>query len=265
MPLFNFSLRPLYEVQPWGTAPDLSLSWFGLTDGCYWIDAGGEELFRYWDEALAKWPRDPFAGPYIDYQVIRLYEDLINILPHVLQPIPPPLRGYIRVAYHQPSWWDAFRGFWESDLSEIEEEVELAYLANDWVSRRTIDTLYLTCGPRIWIWRKADRVTITWDSTSGTVDGVKAWASERGAYSLAVDDFLAEVHSFQDRLMGQMAGRIKAIEAGWTRPEIRIDLQGLVQQHEYRRRIPETALKTRPDKIDAGAIEAAIRRIVGQP
>jgi len=56
MPLFNFSLRPLDQVQPWGSAPDLSLSWFSLTDGCYWIDAGGEELLRFSDESLTKWP-----------------------------------------------------------------------------------------------------------------------------------------------------------------------------------------------------------------
>jgi hypothetical protein len=42
---FRFELRPLDEVEPWGDDPP-SLSWFGLTDGWYWIEAGGHELLR---------------------------------------------------------------------------------------------------------------------------------------------------------------------------------------------------------------------------
>ena len=37
--LFEFVLRPLEEVQPWGV-DEPTLHWFGLTDGWYWIEAG---------------------------------------------------------------------------------------------------------------------------------------------------------------------------------------------------------------------------------
>lgn len=49
--LFRFRLRPVADVMAWGDAENQHLHWFGLTDGWYWLDAGGSELFRY-DAAL---------------------------------------------------------------------------------------------------------------------------------------------------------------------------------------------------------------------
>jgi hypothetical protein len=261
MPLLNFSLRPIDEVQPWGTAPDLSLSWFGLTDGCYWIDAGGEELFRFSNEALAKWPRDPFVGPYNDYQVIRLLEDVLAILPDILQPIPPRLRPYIRSVYSESSWRAHCRAFWGSDASDSDELVDRACLAEGWVNRRWVDTLYMTCGPTIGIWREDDDITIAWDNTRDKIEGAKAWACDRGTYSLPAVEFLAEVKSFHERLMAEMERRIDSVASSWDRPEIRIDTRGLVQEHEYRRGLLESALRRKPDDLDDIAIEEAIRWI----
>jgi hypothetical protein len=265
MPLFNFSLRPIDEIQPWGTAPNPSLHWFGLTDGCYWIDAGGEELFRSSEEALAKWPHDPFAGPYLDYQVSRLLEDVLSILADVLQPVPPRLQPYIRSAYAATFWRDHCRAFWGSDATHDDGLAGRASLAEDWVNRRSVDTYYLTCGPRIWIWREAEAVTIAWDNTREEIDAVQPWASLLGTYSLPAVEFLAEVTSFHDRLMAEMGHRIDSISTSWDRPEIRIDLRGLVQEHEYRRGLLESALSRRPDDLDDNAIEEAIRWITETP
>ncbi|GIE36737.1 hypothetical protein Ait01nite_097820 [Actinoplanes italicus] len=38
-------MRPLDDAESWDGDPP-SLSWFGLTDGWYWIEAGGHELLR---------------------------------------------------------------------------------------------------------------------------------------------------------------------------------------------------------------------------
>ncbi len=53
MPI-NFRLRPLHEVGPWGAKGQYRLHWFGLTDGWYWRDLDGTELFRYGDADLAQ-------------------------------------------------------------------------------------------------------------------------------------------------------------------------------------------------------------------
>lgn len=44
--LFNFMLRPTAEIAPWGTPDNPTLSWFGLSDGWYWISIAGDEIFR---------------------------------------------------------------------------------------------------------------------------------------------------------------------------------------------------------------------------
>jgi len=73
-PLIEFQLRPLTEIQPWGDPQDPSLSWFGLSDGTWWINAGNQRLFEYSSHAVQLG-----APRYCDYQVVRLHEDLIDL------------------------------------------------------------------------------------------------------------------------------------------------------------------------------------------
>lgn len=104
---FHFRLRPLDDIAPWGTVtnPDARtpewlcrphLGWFALTDGWYWIEASQAELFRYSQAAVnamvREQPNAPRVSealeiPYEDYQVTRLWEDLLELLPDVLDPV----------------------------------------------------------------------------------------------------------------------------------------------------------------------------------
>jgi hypothetical protein len=45
--LIDFKLRPLDRVTPWGGLEAPSLHWLALTEGEYWIEAGGRTLFEY--------------------------------------------------------------------------------------------------------------------------------------------------------------------------------------------------------------------------
>src|SRR5579859_7957306 len=97
--LFNFRLRHVDEIAPWGEEGDYSLSWFGLTDGCYWMDCGGQELFRHSDAIIEAWKRSghPLSDPpYMDYQIVRLWEDLLEILPAILSPVPQQILERIK-------------------------------------------------------------------------------------------------------------------------------------------------------------------------
>lgn len=94
MALFEFDLADIEDIVPWGTAPKQSLSWFGLTDGVYHMDVHGKQLFRYSDEIRAHWKfqySELKDTPFVDYQVVRLWEDLLEMLPDILNPIPDKL------------------------------------------------------------------------------------------------------------------------------------------------------------------------------
>jgi hypothetical protein len=88
--LINFTLVHVEKIEPWGTPENPALRWFGLTDGQYWIQAGNSTLFEY------NQPVQTAGGPqYCDYQVVRLHEDLLEMLPYILEPIPPSLAQYL--------------------------------------------------------------------------------------------------------------------------------------------------------------------------
>ncbi|GAB4101642.1 hypothetical protein GCM10028790_06600 [Micromonospora taraxaci] len=81
---FRFELYPLDEVSPWG-GDRPTLHWFGLTDGWYWLEAGGQELLRR--------PRQVRRHPFVDYHLARLWEDVNVLTPTVLEPVPEDCAG----------------------------------------------------------------------------------------------------------------------------------------------------------------------------
>ena len=123
-PLFQFELRPLDQVEPWGGSADPNLHWLGLTDGEYWIQAGNHRLFEYSDAALAR----SRGSRCCEYQVVRLYEDVIDLAPNALEPVPQELQRYIalddsRSWNHYWSRWSEAMAFDKYDDSEACVEV----------------------------------------------------------------------------------------------------------------------------------------------
>jgi hypothetical protein len=53
--VINFILRELDKISPWGQEPELSLHWFGLTDGDLWLTFGNETIYEYSKEAINYW------------------------------------------------------------------------------------------------------------------------------------------------------------------------------------------------------------------
>src|SRR5438105_15938246 len=97
VPLFDFTLRELDQIQPWGAPEDPNLHWFGLSDGTYWMNVGQSKLFEYTAAAQAH------AVPqFCDYQVVRLYEDLLEVVPYVLEPVPPQLMSFVELTPDLP-------------------------------------------------------------------------------------------------------------------------------------------------------------------
>jgi hypothetical protein len=255
--LINFTLAPIEEIVPWGEPGSYRLHWFGLTWGQYWIQAGEATLFEYSDHA-----RNGGISRYCDYQVVRLYEDLVEMLPVILEPIPESVVPYIhgesaevwRNAYH--AWRDR-----NDNVLDTDHYWEIADAAVAWSEKRHLDSSYLSPSASIAIWSDQKCVHIAWDNRDRYSDGKPAWTAMLGSYQMPIDEFIEEIKSFHVRLMDQMAARVDQVLAGHFPPAIEIDLPGLVTEHEQRTRSLDEALSVVPG-TDWQRVETAIREIL---
>jgi len=217
-------------VKPWGAPDNPNLHWFGLTDGYYWINAGGVKLFEYSDAA-----QQVGAPPFCDYQVIRLLEDVLDFGPAVLEVVPEQLRPFIDLDSLRPpnGYWPAWRDLTESQGSE-DELAEQLYLGSAWLGQRTLDSLYLSPSTWIQMWSDPENVYIQWDNRGRTFENEHAWSAVAGTYTLPRDAFVDEVTSFHARLMSQMQERIERVLAGNLPRSIRVDRDALVSEHAQR-------------------------------
>jgi hypothetical protein len=235
--LFNFEFRPINEIAPWGpiNAPDARtpeylhhehLGWFQLTDGWYWINTGLGELFRY-SQTLVDITNEKYTdrrrmlSPYVDYYVVRLWEDLLDMLPWVLEPIPANLASAIS---RDGAWGDWQRQV-EAALSPSpnDEAFDLSYDASRWSGQRRLDSGYLLSGPDILFWNDGADIHIQWDNRYRVLEGVLAWDAILGQTTMPVAKFLDEVRAFHDRFIGQMADRIAIAQGEWSRPDVMLD------------------------------------------
>ncbi|WP_431476396.1 DUF5984 family protein [Massilia eburnea] len=234
----NFQLTPLEDVIPWGAPNNLSLSWFGLTDGQYWIDLGETSLFEYSEHA-----RTAGAGQYCDYQIVRLLEDILDMLPSIMEPVPPALVQYL--SGDSGHAWEATRSRWASDQASWLDEDEcwrLADLAGSLSHNRFLDSAYLSPSANILMWSDEKNVHIEWDNSQKVIDGKLAWTAVKGHLQIPRDEFIKEIESFHFRFIEQMAVRISQVVSGALPPEIRIDLQQLQAEHEERQNAFKLAL-----------------------
>lgn len=226
--IFNFILRPLEDIEPWGDPPDYSLSWFGLTDGHYWLRLGGHNLYEYSPEVCRHWRMGDRGLPFVDYQVARLHEDLLKALPYVLDPVPAD------IAACADRLEDALEA---GKINNSDED----YWAVRWLGCRALCGAHLPAGIEVCFVRTGDSIRVLWNASNLYIDGIPAWTAGRGDFSLTVDDFLWEVHDFHDRLMSQMATRVLLAPEVMTRRGIRVNVAGLDQEQQTRSSIPAGA------------------------
>lgn len=272
--LFNFRLRPLGEIVPWPAVHSLTtkipdwlqhdhLHWFGLTDGWYWLDVGQSELFRYGEVLIEQWKRQ-YAGalwlnalPYVDYQVARLWEDVLDILPAALDPIPSELAHLVGPDGPWNKWERQARIAVEEALPRL-EAWDLLEDAVGWRWKRMLDTLYLQAGPQIWFWTYNAETHIEWDNRDCILDGYPAWETALGQHLLPTAAFIEEVRAFDTRFIRRMRDRIAIAQAEWSRPEVALDPE-LATEHAGRSRRLQQSLEGKirwePDRWN-GVIQA---------
>lgn len=254
--LINFTLAPLEKIRPWGMAGNYRLHWFGLTDGEYWIQAGKSSLFEYSDDAQAAG-----ASRYCEYQVVRLYEDLMEMLPFILEPVPKSLVQYI-FGESAKAWQKTCDDWCDKNYEVIERPPfsEIYDTAIVWTGKRRLHSAHLSPSANIAIWSDDENVHIEWNNRDRLFDGKPAWSAAFGTHQMPRREFEQEIKSFHLRFMGQMAARVALVQQGVLAPEIGIDLPGLVKEHEQRTRTLDVAFGLLP-RTDWSEIERAIHEI----
>jgi Family of unknown function (DUF5984) len=261
--LFDFHLSPLDEVHPWGKPPDLSLSWFGFTEGSYRLQVGSEFLLNYSDEIVDHWAEknpDIKSGPFVDYYVVRLWEDILDLLPDALEPLPKEISKFFEKDKNAWFQWENDALTWVDSQSDEEQALEVFELAVWWQRDRRLDAGYLQNSPRIWIWTTEESVIISWDNTDILLDDIQVWSATQGHYCIQRDDFLNEVRDFHSKLMSEMAERVDQVCARWHRPEIQVDTAQLKDEQQDRKTWLDRALH-KPASTDWAIVLAAIEAI----
>lgn len=254
LPLFDFQLRKIDQIQPWGAPENPKLHWFGLSDGHYWLNVGDHRLFEYSNIAQTThgFPK------HCDYQVVRLYEDVLEIAPYALEVVPPELRQFIALSAAVPLGhaWQAWCA-----LPDTEQVMELLDEAGPWLGCRTLDSMYLKPSTNICMWSDAEQVHIQWDNRDKTVQDACVWSAEVGIFSLERECFVNEVRSFHTRFMEQMAERVEQVCNGGLPAGIHIDLDALVAEQRMRSQPIDRNLSQPPAPTMWPNVIAAIQQL----
>lgn len=232
----NFKLHKVEKIVPWGTGADSKLYWFGLTDGIYWISTPLGEVLQYTENALAKFDTD---CRYVDYQVSRIFEDIQQVLPYALEPVPADIAQIVT----DPDWYAKSVSWFEGIPSDSKELCDLWFDAVEWWSERNLDTLYLTNGLFFQIWRVEDRINIRWESRES---GESIWLLPQGEFSLDVQTFTSSCYAFLSQVLEQMQTRVDSIvQNGWLRQDCSLDIPLLVKEQKMR----SIAVQTIKDRL----------------
>jgi hypothetical protein len=254
---FRFELDPLADVQPWGEAGRESLHWVGLTSGRYWIDTPLGEVLRYTAEIQKRW-NYPFA--YVDYYVARLFEDLQERLPAMLEPVPGDVAGI--VSNH--AWLRTAAGWSEDecDEGEIDDRWDLYHSALAWWQYRELDTGYLIHGPRLSFWCTGDDIHFRWSTPSNEDGGTSIYVVPTGYLRMSSASFQTAAHEFCQAVLSAMRERIEQIQQGaWNRIDCHLDVDRLAA--EQRQREGSFAASTNRSLVtDWNQVRTQLKRLV---
>lgn len=229
--IFEFKLDSIENVQPWGKPDNLELHWFALTQGIYRLRVGDEYLLNYSDEFIEYLSKNHgpsiYKGTYVDYYIVRLWEDLISILPNLLEPIPKDLQYFFESDYKTWKNWFGKVDIWRENQINKDISCDIAELSTYWLQNRYLNSFYLSPSANIWIWSDENDVIICWDNQEIAVDGLQVWSATRGNYRLTREKFIAELQKFDQKLFAEMDKRVNKICKTWNNKKIFINFSQL--------------------------------------
>ncbi len=257
---FGFELCALDEVLSWG-GDRPTLHWFGLTEGCYWLDVGGHQLLRQ-------------AGldhrhPYVDYYVARFWEDVNVLIPDVLEPVPADLHLFI--ASDRAQWACdplAFITGEEDGFCDVGPNVSdhPVVTAANWHGAHYMDLGYLRNAPSLRFWRTLhddrDEITVDWRHEGTSENGFTAGPALR--FSVRTAAYIEAVHTLDRELMTAMRQRIEELQRRGGLPGVDLDLAGLCREHEDRAQWLAKNLERTPE-TDWDTVRQGAGRLLDDP
>jgi hypothetical protein len=217
--LFNFRLKPLNEISSWGSADAPTQSWYGLTEGEYWIEVGDQVLFESHDEFV----RVHGGASHFDYNVARLYQDVLELLPDILAPIPNALLPYVWGARFT-DWNRRFEAWVKRSDATLDADGALIDQVI-WVWRRELKSPHCSAPPIVRLWVSEDSAMyIAWRASHCKFEDVRMWSATEGQISMTKEQFIDEVNSFHKRFVEAMSQRVIEVKNGGLDHSIRIDL-----------------------------------------
>lgn len=237
--LFNFHLLQLNKIRPWEHNNQKYLNWFGLTDGWYWMDVETDELFRYTDDIVSSWDKElgtQAEFSYVDYQVVRFWEDLLDMLPNILEPIPTNILQKINLGTDMLDYRKkVFDYLFIQDNGDLSENsFDTLEITTSWIDKRLLPTSHLLHSPFIWFWNDGKNMFIHWDNRSVFKDNIQVWKANFGTYSISIQQFIDELRLFDKNLMNAIQLRINEIREGWKHSEIEINISEIERQQNER-------------------------------
>lgn len=213
-PIFDFKLLPTDVA-----IKQSGLTWFWLTDGFYWINIENQRLFELTDEVLSYWGVETSnnAEKCMSYQVVRLWEDMLEILPTIIRPVPRIVHELflqIENCYEDDGdlWWD-----YVEKLNSHHDSVEEIPFYTD---GHVLSAMHVACSPLIYFWRyqenQKDEMWIGWDF-SQTIDDentgqqISLWTANKGLAKVDYDIFINHFINFDKKLMDEMWIKIDEI------------------------------------------------------
>ena len=226
---FCFKLRPVADIACWGAPGSRSLSWFGLTDGWQCLETPTGRLLEY-----AR-PSEPGGSRWVEYQVVRLFEDLLDIWPWVSDPVPED------VASRFFGWYSAAEASRIASTADPDTQ-ELWWEACAWWHNRQLQFHHLTLAPELHLWRTGSEINLLWDATGMDAAGPR-WAVRHARVTAPFEEAQQTVEGFCQELLSAMAERVAAIESdGWRRSDCSLDIPRLVAEQREREAWPAANL-----------------------
>jgi hypothetical protein len=231
--VINFKLRELDKIAPWGQEHELSLHWFGLTDGELWLTFGNEKIYEYSKEAMDYWGNK--STPYNDYQLSRFIEDFTGLFDKIRETIPEELydltKDLKKFQSDTKKWLDIY---------DTEEDNYRDFYFNEydklisWTHQRSFDSAHLIGGPHLTFFRRKDKVRIVWDTEHTLENGISLWTARNGFFEMDYSDFIGKIKAFGHSFFAEMGKHVElAVVRDWG--QVKVDKQRLVKEHKERK------------------------------
>ena len=194
---FYYSLKPINELIK-QLLEENSISWYHLTDGCYSILFDNVKLFEYTDNVVVE---NNMISNNLDYYVIRIVEDIFEVLINTINPMPNDLFELINSIEKR----NKIELRIEEVLKNLDEKEYLECLdLFKLTCQGCIDTAYLNPGFNNYFFHVNDDLFIFYDCETND----KVWTAKKGIIKINYNDFVVEFKQFVNNFMKDMKERI---------------------------------------------------------